>query len=65
MQVQERLFGHLNFQDLELEADAPSRSAHQVRLVQWYPGHIARAEKLLKEQLRGVDAVVEVRALHW
>ena len=32
-----------------------------MRLVQWYPGHIARAEKLLKEQLRGVDAVVEVR----
>jgi ribosome biogenesis GTP-binding protein YlqF len=29
--------------------------------VQWYPGHIARAEKLLREQLRAVDAVVEVR----
>jgi ribosome biogenesis GTPase A len=33
----------------------------QVRLVQWYPGHIARAEKLLREQLKAVDAVVEVR----
>ena len=33
----------------------------QVRLVQWYPGHIARAEMLLKEQLKAVDAVVEVR----
>lgn len=29
--------------------------------MQWYPGHIARAEKLLREQLRAVDAVVEVR----
>lgn len=33
----------------------------QVRLVQWYPGHIARAEKLLREQLKAVDAIVEVR----
>jgi ribosome biogenesis GTPase A len=30
-------------------------------LVQWYPGHIARAERLLREQLKAVDAVVEVR----
>ena len=36
-------------------------SAGHVRLVQWYPGHIARAERLLKEQLKGVDAVLEVR----
>eukprot|EP00898_Chlorokybus_atmophyticus_P005589 jgi/Chlat1/6030/Chrsp4S06208 len=31
------------------------------RLVQWYPGHIARAERLLKEQLRSVDVVLDVR----
>ncbi|ABO95065.1 predicted protein [Ostreococcus lucimarinus CCE9901] len=36
-------------------------SAGSVRLVQWYPGHIARAERLLKAQLKGVDAVLEVR----
>lgn len=30
-------------------------------MVQWYPGHIAKAEKSLKEQLRAVDIVVEVR----
>ena len=30
-------------------------------MVQWYPGHIARAERLLREQLKAVDAVVEVR----
>ncbi|EEH52900.1 uncharacterized protein MICPUCDRAFT_21980, partial [Micromonas pusilla CCMP1545] len=38
-------------------------SSLQVRLVQWYPGHIAKAERALREQLRGVDAVVEVRDL--
>ena len=40
----------------------------QGRLVQWYPGHIARAERRLQEQLSQVDAVLEVRdarcALH-
>lgn len=32
-----------------------------VNMVQWYPGHIAKAEKELKEQLRAVDIVLEVR----
>lgn len=32
-----------------------------VRLVQWYPGHIAKAEQELKEQLKAVDIVLEVR----
>lgn len=35
--------------------------ARQGRLVQWYPGHIARAERLLREQLALVDVVLEVR----
>jgi ribosome biogenesis GTP-binding protein YlqF len=39
------------------------QNSNSVRLVQWYPGHIARAEKMLKEQLRNVDCVVEVRDL--
>jgi ribosome biogenesis GTPase A len=30
-------------------------------LIQWYPGHIAKAEKALKEQLKRVDVVLEVR----
>jgi ribosome biogenesis GTPase A len=30
-------------------------------LIQWYPGHIAKAEKNLKEQLKRVDVVLEVR----
>mmetsp|Transcript_19208 Transcript_19208/g.35870 ORF Transcript_19208/g.35870 Transcript_19208/m.35870 type:complete len:575 (-) Transcript_19208:56-1780(-) len=29
--------------------------------VQWYPGHIAKAERQLSETLRAVDVVVEVR----
>ncbi len=29
--------------------------------IQWYPGHIAKAEKQLKEQLKLVDVVLEVR----
>lgn len=30
-------------------------------LIQWYPGHIAKAERALKEQLKLVDVVLEVR----
>lgn len=30
-------------------------------LIQWYPGHIAKAEKALREQLKLVDVVLEVR----
>ncbi|MCS6960533.1 MAG: ribosome biogenesis GTPase YlqF [Pseudanabaenaceae cyanobacterium SKYGB_i_bin29] len=30
-------------------------------LIQWYPGHIAKAEAALKEQLKLVDLVLEVR----
>eukprot|EP00983_Pelagomonas_calceolata_P076793 1153572-Pelagomonas_calceolata.AAC.2 len=32
----------------------------QVHMVQWYPGHIAKAERQLKEQLKMVDVVMEV-----
>ena len=40
---------------------AGSFNAKSVRLVQWYPGHIARAERLLRDQLKNVDCVVEVQ----
>ncbi|HIK38843.1 MAG: ribosome biogenesis GTPase YlqF [Geminocystis sp.] len=30
-------------------------------VIQWYPGHISKAEKQLKEQLKLVDVVLEVR----
>ena len=33
----------------------------QTHVVQWYPGHIARAERQLREHLKMVDAVLEVR----
>jgi len=29
--------------------------------IQWYPGHIAKAERALFEQLKRVDVVLEVR----
>lgn len=34
---------------------------YKVNIIQWYPGHIAKAEKNLKEQLKLVDVVLEVR----
>lgn len=47
-----------------LASPCASRSPPLPRLTrpppQWYPGHIARAEKQLKEQLRIVDVVVDV-----
>ena len=36
----------------------------QVSMVQWYPGHIARAERQLKEQLEKVDILLQVSGLH-
>lgn len=33
----------------------------QIQMVQWYPGHIARAERQLQDQLKMVDVVLEVR----
>lgn len=30
-------------------------------IAQWYPGHIAKTEKELKEQLKLMDVVIEVR----
>jgi ribosome biogenesis GTPase A len=34
---------------------------YKLNLIQWYPGHIAKAEKQLQEQLTRVDVVLEVR----
>lgn len=31
------------------------------QMAQWYPGHIAKTEKELKEQLKLMDVVIEVR----
>jgi ribosome biogenesis GTPase A len=40
---------------------AAREGVEAVALVQWYPGHIARAERALRERLAGVDVVIEVR----
>ncbi len=34
---------------------------YKLNLIQWYPGHIAKAERRLKDQLNLVDVVLEVR----
>jgi hypothetical protein len=39
----------------------PNEENIQTHTVQWYPGHIARAERQLKEQLKMVDVVMEIR----
>lgn len=45
---------------LDLDADL-CHWTKGLRTVQWYPGHIAKTEKELKEQLKLMDVVVEVR----
>lgn len=32
-----------------------------MKIWQWYPGHIAKTEKELKDQLKLMDVVIEVR----
>lgn len=46
---------HVEF-DLDI-----NRWLRSSRVVQWYPGHIAKAEKELKQQLKLMDVVIEVR----
>lgn len=41
--------------------DAFSLSGYQRPKVNWYPGHIAKAERQLSETLKSVDVVIEVR----
>lgn len=42
-------------------AEEHKEAVGNVPLVQWYPGHIAKAERQLKQQLKIVDVVLEVR----
>ncbi|XP_068663761.1 DAR GTPase 3, chloroplastic isoform X2 [Aristolochia californica] len=48
------------FDWIKLEADL-YHWTKQLRPVQWYPGHIAKTEKELKNQLKLMDVVIEVR----
>lgn len=41
--------------------DTRSVSGYNRPVVQWYPGHIAKAERQLKETFKAVDVVIEVR----
>lgn len=41
--------------------DVVEDGGYQRPVIQWYPGHIAKAERLLKETFQAVDVVVEVR----
>ncbi|KAJ4849009.1 hypothetical protein Tsubulata_033336 [Turnera subulata] len=45
---------------VDLEADL-YHWTKALRPVQWYPGHIAKTEKELKDQLKLMDVVIEVR----
>ncbi|XP_075507640.1 DAR GTPase 3, chloroplastic [Primulina tabacum] len=51
---------HEDFDWVKLEADL-YHWTRPLRPVQWYPGHIAKTEKELKEQLKLMDVVIEVR----
>jgi len=43
------------------ETPAPPGLSAAAPAIQWYPGHIAKAEKALNSQLEKVDLVIEVR----
>ena len=32
--------------------------------IQWYPGHMAKARRMLAENLKLIDAVVELSLIH-
>jgi ribosome biogenesis GTPase A len=51
-----RLFSSVHEQDELLE-----ETGYRRPVVNWYPGHIAKAERQLSETLKAVDVVVEVR----
>lgn len=38
-----------------------SINLQMVKIEQWYPGHIGKTERALKEQLKLMDVVIEVR----
>ncbi len=48
---------------LETSTTAEQKAAQQIAdlpVIQWYPGHIAKVERALKEHLKLVDVVIEV-----
>lgn len=49
-----------SYEEIE-DPDSFSLSGYQRPKVNWYPGHIAKAERQLSETLKSVDVVIEVR----
>eukprot|EP00977_Amphora_coffeiformis_P000276 scaffold83_cov181-Amphora_coffeaeformis.AAC.3 len=58
--VSVRLFSTAKGYDNEM-LDRAYNSGYSRPVVQWYPGHIAKAERQLKETFKAVDVVIEVR----
>lgn len=44
-----------------LDGSTSTKEYYARPVVQWYPGHIAKAERALAETIRAVDVVIEVR----
>lgn len=51
----------VNTQDVDVDLKNYQPRVGRAPVVNWYPGHIAKAERQLKEQLKLVDVVLEVR----
>ncbi|KAL3782542.1 hypothetical protein HJC23_005216 [Cyclotella cryptica] len=59
-QIRPRTTTTLHSTNPETSSDPPL-STYQRPKVNWYPGHIAKAERQLSETLKSVDVVIEVR----
>lgn len=51
----------VNTREVDIEANTFQPIVGRGPQVNWYPGHIAKAERQLKEQLKLVDVVLEIR----
>ena len=57
-----KLHSSYDFDDVDIaEFTSAAGGGYNRPAVQWYPGHIAKAERQLSETLKAVDVVVEVR----
>jgi len=65
LQKKSRLNNSNNFnnmsEDIVAQFSSTENGGYNRPAVQWYPGHIAKAERQLSETLKAVDVVVEVR----
>ncbi len=62
LQRNSKLKSSYDFDDVDIaEFTSAAGGGYNRPAVQWYPGHIAKAERQLSETLKAVDVVVEVR----